>query len=255
MLRARFSWRPLGALLVEKGLLTEQELDAALAEQRRTGRLVGQILVERGSLSAFALARALSEQHGVEIQTEADIDANAILQPAWRPLGRLLVDEGYLTRAELRKALRTQRESGGRRLLGEILVAEGFLSGIALARALAEQNGFELGPDADEPVQTVLSAAAPSHKTYQVCEIAFNPRHRARDVIYESASFLEAVDFAAEYVEEVDPDAIEIHRVGNDVRETVWTYSNARAAATAASKKGLAETFGFDPTLWGASSA
>jgi hypothetical protein len=251
MLRARYSWRPLGALLVEKGLLTEQELEAALAEQRRTGRLVGQILVERGSLSAFALARALSEQHGVELQTEAELEAKAGAHPGWRPLGRLLVDEGYVTRAELRKALRTQRESGGRRLLGEILVAEGFLSGIALARALAEQNGFELGPDGDEPVQTILSAAAPSHVTYQVCEIAYDPRHRARDVIYESASFLEATDFAAEYVEEVDPDAIEIHRVDGAARETVWTYSDSRAAATAASKKGLAETFGFDPTLWG----
>ena len=175
MLRARYSWRPLGALLVEKGLLTEQELDAALAEQRRTGRLVGQILVERGSLSAFALARALSEQHGVMLQTEAELDAKASRNPGWRPLGRLLVDDGYLTRAELRKALRTQRESGGRRLLGEILVAEGFLSGIALARALAEQNGFELGPDGAEPVQAVLSSAPPSHMTYQVCVIALRP--------------------------------------------------------------------------------
>jgi hypothetical protein len=255
MLQARYSWRPLGALLVEKGLLTEQELEAALAEQRRTGRLVGQILVERGSLSAFQLARALSEQHGVELLTEARLDATASAHPGWRPLGRLLVDEGYVTRVELRKALRTQRESGGRRLLGEILVAEGFLSGIALARALAEQNGFELGPDADEPVQTILSAAAPSHMTYQVCEIAYDPRQRARDVIYQSASFLEAVDFAAEYVEEVDPDAIEIQRVQGDARETVWSYSDSRAAATAASKRGLAETFGFDPTLWGSAPA
>jgi hypothetical protein len=189
------------------------------------------------------------------LQTEAELDAKASRHPGWRPLGRLLVDEGYLTRAELRKALRTQRESGGRRLLGEILVAEGFLSGISLARALAEQNGFELGPDDDEPVQAVLSSAPPSHMTYQVCEIAYDPRHRAQDVIYESASFLEAVDFAAEYVEEVDPDAIEIHRVDGNARETVWTYSDSRAAATAASKKGLAETFGFDPTLWGSAPA
>ena len=104
-------------------------------------------------------------------------------------------------------------------------------------------------------MQTILSAAAPSHMTYQVCELAYDPRHRARDVIYESASFLEAVDFAAEYVEEVDPDAIEIHRVQGNARETVWTYSASRAAATAASKQGLAETFGFDPTLWGGAPA
>ena len=59
MLQARYSWRPLGALLVEKGLLTETQLDTALAEQRRTGALVGQILVKSGSLSGIALPRAL----------------------------------------------------------------------------------------------------------------------------------------------------------------------------------------------------
>ena len=255
MLQARYSWRPLGALLVEKGLLTETQLDTALAEQRRTGALVGQILVKSGSLSAFALARALAEQHGVELKTEADIGANSRPQAGWRPLGRLLVDEGYLTKAELRKALRTQRESGGRRLLGEILVAEGSLSGIELARALADQNGFDLDPDGGEPVEAVFSSAALGQVTYQVCEIGYDPRRQARQVIYESASFLEAIDFAAEYVGETDPDALEIQRADAEGRENVWTYTKTRAAAVAAAKKGLAETFGFDPTLWGTTSA
>jgi hypothetical protein len=255
MLQASYSWRPLGALLVEKGLLTETELDAALAEQRRTGRLMGQILVESGSLTAFALAQALTEQHGVELQTKADLGASARPQAAWRPLGKLLVEEGYLTKTELRKALRAQRESGGRRLLGEILVAEGFLSGISLARALAEQNGFELEPQAEEHVETVLQTAGPGQVTYQVCEVGYDPRYQARQVIYESASFLEAVDYAAEYVEDTDPDGIEIQRADGQTRETVWTYTERRAAATAAAKKGLAETFGFDPTLWGSAPA
>jgi hypothetical protein len=255
MLQARYSWRPLGALLVEKGLLTETQLDAALAEQRRTGRLVGQILVESGSLSAFALAQALTEQHGVQLQTTGDVGASARPQAAWRPLGKLLVEDGYLTKAELRKALRAQRESGGRRLLGEILVAEGLLSGISLARALAEQNGFELEQEESGSVETVLQTAGPGQVTYQVCEIGYDPRYQAREVIYESASFLEAVDFAAEYVEDADPDGIEIQRADGESRETVWTYTESRAAATAASRRGLAETFGFDPTLWGAAPA
>jgi hypothetical protein len=242
-------------LLVERGFLTEPELDAALAEQRRTGRLIGQILVESGSLSAFALAQALTEQHGVELQTKTDLGANARPQAAWRPLGKLLVEDGFLTKAELRKALRAQRESGGRRLLGEILVAEGFLTGIALARALAEQNGFELDRDEDESVETVLSTAGADQITYQVCEVGYDPRYQARQVIYESASFLEAVDFAAEYIEDAEPDGIEIQHAEGETRETVWTYTESRATATAASRKGLAETFGFDPTLWGAAPA
>ena len=63
-------WRPLGALLVEKNLLTGDELELALTEQAETGRLLGAILVERGYVSGPALAIALAEQYGVELHTE-----------------------------------------------------------------------------------------------------------------------------------------------------------------------------------------
>jgi type IV pilus assembly protein PilB len=55
---------PLGALLLERGLITPEQLDAALAEQRRTGELLGRILVERGYLSKQALGEALAAQKG-----------------------------------------------------------------------------------------------------------------------------------------------------------------------------------------------
>jgi hypothetical protein len=67
---AEQSWRPLGALLVTKGLVTEDELNRALKEQEETGRLLGTILVERGFVSGPALAIALAEQYGVELDTE-----------------------------------------------------------------------------------------------------------------------------------------------------------------------------------------
>jgi hypothetical protein len=70
MERAESIWRPLGELLVQKKLLTEDELDLALAEQADTGRLLGAILVERGYVSGPALAVALAEQYGVELHTE-----------------------------------------------------------------------------------------------------------------------------------------------------------------------------------------
>jgi len=254
MLHAQYSWRPLGALLVEKGLLTSSELEAALAEQRRTGRLVGEILVEAGYLSAFSLARMLAEQHGVELQTTSEPGA-APPGPArpptvWRPLGKLLVESGYLTKRELRQVLDRQRESGGRRLLGEILVAEGFLSGISLARARSAQNGVELDPSEDFEVDAVLKTSGPGQVIYQVLDVGYEPRYKAQEVLYESASFLEAVDFAAEFVEDVNPDGVEIQRSDGTTSETVWTYSDSRAAATARSRQSLAETFGFDPTLW-----
>src|SRR5205823_6966787 len=68
----QFPWRQLGELLVAEELLTEDELDQALAEQASSGRLLGQILVNNGYLSAFSLARVLSEQHGVQLQPRDD---------------------------------------------------------------------------------------------------------------------------------------------------------------------------------------
>jgi hypothetical protein len=70
MERAESIWRPLGELLLAKGLMTEEELELALAEQADTGRLLGAILVERGYVSGPALAVALAEQYGVELDTE-----------------------------------------------------------------------------------------------------------------------------------------------------------------------------------------
>jgi hypothetical protein len=55
-------WRPLGQLLVQRGLLTAEELEAALDEQERTGGLLGEILMRNGLLSRLALASSLHEQ-------------------------------------------------------------------------------------------------------------------------------------------------------------------------------------------------
>jgi DNA repair exonuclease SbcCD ATPase subunit len=67
---AHVTWRPLGALLVEKGLLTAEELEDALTAQQTTGKRLGQILVDRGHVSGPALTNALAEQYGIELKTE-----------------------------------------------------------------------------------------------------------------------------------------------------------------------------------------
>ena len=76
--QADFPWRPLGLLLVDKGLMTSNELELALAEQRRTGRLLGQILVGRGYVKSLALTQALAEQHGVELRA-SDADEEPVV--------------------------------------------------------------------------------------------------------------------------------------------------------------------------------
>ena len=255
MIEAQYTWRPLGAILVERGLLTEDLLKGALREQRRSGRLLGEILVEAGLVSAFSLTRALSEQHGVHLKTngnseppEVSTSAQQTRPTEWRPLGKVLVENGYLTKIQLEQALAEQLTSGGRRLLGEILVATGSLSPLQLARALGEQHGVSLGAESD--LEAVLTSSAPGQPLYEVRQVAFDAQYEPQDVLYRSASFLEAIDFAAEYIEDNEPEGLEIQRTEAEVRETVWTYSETRAAAMVAARKTLSDTFGFDPTQW-----
>jgi hypothetical protein len=54
--------RPIGQILVEKGEISDVDLEAALAEQERSGRRLGEILIEQGRTSWLALARAIAEQ-------------------------------------------------------------------------------------------------------------------------------------------------------------------------------------------------
>jgi hypothetical protein len=54
--------RPIGQILLEKKAITEEHLDAALAEQERSGRRLGEILIESGHTSWLAIARAMAEQ-------------------------------------------------------------------------------------------------------------------------------------------------------------------------------------------------
>ena len=67
---AHLPWRPLGELFVARGLITEAELETALAEQAATSKRLGEILVDRGLVSGPDLTSVLMEQLGVEISKE-----------------------------------------------------------------------------------------------------------------------------------------------------------------------------------------
>jgi type IV pilus assembly protein PilB len=58
----------LGRLLVERGAVSEEALDAALQEQAASPRRLGQILVERGNVDEETLARSLSDQLGLPFE-------------------------------------------------------------------------------------------------------------------------------------------------------------------------------------------
>jgi hypothetical protein len=241
-----FPWRQLGALLADEGLLTDTELELALDEQRRTGRLLGQIIVDRGYVSAFSLARVLSAQHGVDLhepEAPAPEPHLAEVPQNWRPLGRLLVEKGLITQTELAEALLAQGEN---ERLGELLVQRGVISGVELARALSEQHGVAL----EGQLEATLKPVSALEPVYRVYKVIFQRGFQHRENLCEYANFLEAADFAMDFVQEHSPEGLEIERIDEDKQETVWTYSESRAAAAELARKDLVDTFGFDPTKW-----
>src|SRR3954471_13918481 len=57
---------PLGTLLLRDGVLTSEQLEAALAEKEQTGRRLGEIVAARGWVAPGKLAPLLAEQHGLD---------------------------------------------------------------------------------------------------------------------------------------------------------------------------------------------
>ncbi|MGO9872538.1 MAG: ATPase, T2SS/T4P/T4SS family [Acidimicrobiia bacterium] len=76
----------IGTTMIERGLITNEQLDAALDVQRTTGRRVGEILVGMNALSRFELARVLADHMGVPF-----VDLRA--KPPDAILGALLPEE------------------------------------------------------------------------------------------------------------------------------------------------------------------
>jgi hypothetical protein len=260
--QADFPWRQLGTLLVDEDLLSREELERALSEQRRTGQKLGKIIVDQGSMSGTSLAKALAKQHGIELRNrleELDDDDPGPVSTAiptfgrfggWRPLGKVLLDGGFVSENELAEALAEKRAHQDRRL-GAILVRLGHISGATLALALAEQHGITVETEAFEgKVETVTVPVPAGHPTYEVILVGFPGERRQRSVLYAGPNFLDAADYACEYIDRDEPPAIEIQRTDGDGCETVWTYSKERAVAEASTEKNLVEMFGFDPARW-----
>jgi type IV pilus assembly protein PilB len=67
---------PLGTVLAQNGLLTQTQLERALAEKEETGERLGEIVVRYGWISGRDLAGALALQHGLDFldlgHTEVD---------------------------------------------------------------------------------------------------------------------------------------------------------------------------------------
>lgn len=111
---------PLGKALVDRGLISAEQLEEALRAQRRSYSRLGEILQRRGLLTGEALSRAIQE-HALESSGR---------------FGDFLVRHGYLLLAQLEEALEDQRSHFRR--LGDVIVDLGFVSRETLQLVLKE---------------------------------------------------------------------------------------------------------------------
>jgi len=72
----------LGDALVKEGVLSEDQLKAALREQRTTGRMLGELLVDQGVINNQTVVRTLARQLGVK----GCILRHGLIDPALLPL-------------------------------------------------------------------------------------------------------------------------------------------------------------------------
>ncbi len=80
---AHLPWQHLGSLLINRGLLTVDQVKRAFEEQQLTGKRLGEIVVGHGWVSSADLARALADQAGLEYvdlaETELQTEAAMLL--------------------------------------------------------------------------------------------------------------------------------------------------------------------------------
>jgi hypothetical protein len=91
-------WRPIGEILVDRGQISRERLESALAEQRQGGRRLGEILVLAGDISWLALAQAIAEQADAldEVGSPAPPVAALPLVPSDDPQEKLETVEALL---------------------------------------------------------------------------------------------------------------------------------------------------------------
>jgi len=86
-----------------------------------------------------------------------------------KPLGELLIEKGIINRAQIKKALKVQKERGG--LIGEIIVSLGFAKEEDIAHVLSLQYGFPYLPLESYDIPKELVKIIPKQVALQYCLI------------------------------------------------------------------------------------
>jgi hypothetical protein len=233
----------LGNLLVERGVVSSEQLDAALAIQRQQGGMLGEILTSRGWVTPLSIAAAVAKQ-----KAEAVGASPAGERPArganWRPLGSLLVEKGMISDVQLKQALAVQNDEGG--FLGEILVDRGWLTAADLVLALAAQLGLDL--DVKRAAGSTDEAAIlPAERPRAHFEVLEDTGPEVA-LLKTTETFMEATDFVFdEVLWQREPGNLQIIRVDNGRREIAWSFKPGEASQQ---QDNVLSVFGYAVGSW-----
>jgi hypothetical protein len=233
----------LGRILVERGVISEQQLDTALAVQRSNGGMLGEILTSRGWVTPLSIAAAVAKQRaGMSDDASPDRPARG---SNWKPLGELLVERQLITDVQLKQALAVQRAQGG--FIGEILIEEGWLAAADLVMALAAQLGLDFDVDrasANGREPAIVPSDRPE-PYFEVLEETGDEVH----VLKKTETFMEATDYVFdEVLWRREPGNLEIVRDDAGRRESVWSFRPGEASAHR--RESLRDVFGYDVGHW-----
>jgi hypothetical protein len=108
MQRPAARWRPIGTVLVESGAIDESQLQAALAEQKLSGRRLGEILIDSGAITWNALAHAIAAQ--VDALDGDEAPKQSAPQPPVRPAAMPAPQLEHGNRLETVEAMLRERQ-------------------------------------------------------------------------------------------------------------------------------------------------
>lgn len=237
----------LGRLLVDRGVISDEQLEAALVVQRAEGGMLGEILTERGWVTPLSIAAAVAKQRvsdGDELDPALSPADRSPRRANWTPLGKLLVERDLITEVELKRGLELQRETGG--FLGEILVQEGWISAADLVLALAAQLGLDFEvKHATKRDAAALLAADSSAAHFEVLEHVGGEER----LLKTAETFMQATDYVFdEVLWKRDTGDLEIVRVDGDRRECAWSHRPGDAASY--ERENMLGVFGYSVGQW-----
>lgn len=115
--------KKIGEILLAQGMINQAVLDQAMDEHKRTGTSLGTVLVLMGHITQDTLESVL----GLQLE----------LTGQRKRLGEILVDQGFMTDAQIGAALEEQKKSG--KQLGKVLVEKGFIDENKLLDVISAQ--------------------------------------------------------------------------------------------------------------------